>query len=118
MDYKNNIENQRELLQKHLEAINTVVSAKLGIKVNLHIKESKNYRNQTFFNLIDDRNIKEECGVMASAFRNVYIETFGMWWQENGVCMDLQFSYELNEGGTNGVKFCRIGIVDGLVKII
>ena len=46
MDYKNNIENQRELLQKHLEAINIVVSAKLGIKVNLHIKESKNYRNQ------------------------------------------------------------------------
>ena len=118
MNYKNNIENQRELLQKHLEAINIVVSAKLGIKVNLCIKESKDYRNQTFFNLIDDRNIKEECGVMASAFRNVYIETFGMWWQENGVCMDLQFSYELNEGGTNGVKFCRIGIVDGLVKII
>ena len=52
MDYKNNIENQRELLQKHLEAINIVVSAKLGTKVNLCIKESKNYRNQTFFMFI------------------------------------------------------------------
>ena len=118
MDYKNNIENQRELLQKHLEAINTAVSAKLGIKVNLCIKESKNYRNQTFFNLIDDRNIKEECGVMVSAFRNVYIETFGMWWQENGVIFELDFKYEHIDGGSNGAKFCTIQIENDLLKLL
>ena len=55
---------------------------------------------------------------MAKAFKKVIIENFGMWWQENGVVMDLQFNYELNDGGTNGVKFCTIGIEDGLVKII
>ena len=118
MDYKSNIENQRELLQKHLEVINTVVSAKLGIKVNLRIKESKNYRNQTFFNLIDDRNIKEECGVMASAFRNIYIETFGMWWQENGVIFDLDFKYEHIGGGSNGAHFCTIQIENDLLKLL
>ena len=104
MDYKNNIENQRELLQKHLEAINIVVSAKLGIKVNLRIEENKDYRNQTFFSLIDDRNIKKECGVMESAFRNVYIETFGVWWQENGVSFELDFKaedYYCNHDGEN-----------------
>ena len=118
MDYKNNIENQRELLQKHLETINTVVSAKLGIKVNLRIKENKNYRNQTFFNLIDDRNIKEECGVMVSAFRNVYIETFGMWWQENGVIFKLDFKYEHIDGGSNGAHFCTIQIENDLLKLL
>ena len=55
---------------------------------------------------------------MAKAFKKVTIENFGMWWKENGVIMDLQFSYEHNDGGTNGVKFCTIGIEDGLVKII
>ena len=118
MDYKNNIENQRELLQKHLEAINIVVSAKLGIKVNLHIKENKDCRNQTFFSLIDDRNIKEKCGVMASAFRNVYIETFGMWWQENGVAFELDFKYEHIDGGSNGAKFCTIQIKNDLLKLL
>ena len=118
MDYKNNIENQRELLQKHLEAINTVVSAKLGIKVNLRIKENKDYRNQTFFSLIDDRNFKKECGVMASAFKNVYIETFGVWWQENGVTFDLDFKYEHIDGGSNEAHFCAIQIENDLVKLL
>lgn len=118
MDYKNNIENQRKLLQKHLETINTIVSAKLGIKVNLRIKESKDYRSQTFFSLIDDRNIKKECGVMASAFRNVYIETFGMWWQENEIVFDLDFRYEHINGGSNGAYFCTIQIENDLLKLL
>ena len=118
MDYKNNIENQKELLQKHLEAINIVVSAKLGTKVNLCIKENKEYRNQTLFNLIDDRNFKKECGVMASAFKNVYIKTFGVWWQENGVIFDLDFKYEFINGGSNGVYFCTIQIENDLLKLL
>ena len=55
---------------------------------------------------------------MAKAFKKVIIENFGMWWQDNGVVMDLQFNYELNDGGTNGVKFCTIYIEDNLVKIM
>ena len=118
IDYKNNIENQRELLQKHLETINIVVSAKLGITVNLCVKENKDYRNQTFFSLVDDKNIKEECGIMTFAFRNVYIETFGMWWQENGVAFDLDFRYEHISGGSNGAHFCTIQIENDLLKLL
>ena len=55
---------------------------------------------------------------MAKAFKKVTIKNFGMWWKENGVIMDLQFSYEHNDGGTNGAKFCTIYIVDDLVTII
>ena len=117
MDLKNNIEEQKAYLVKNLKQLNTVVSAILGYKTELKIKEI-NQENKTYFRVVDDRNIKEQCGIMAKAYKKVVIENFGMWWQENGVIMDLQFSYELNEGGTNGVKFCRIGIVDGLVKII
>ena len=117
MDLKNNIEEQKAYLVKNLKQLNTVVSAILGYKTELKIKEI-NQENKTYFRVVDDRNIKEQCGIMAKAYKKVVIENFGMWWQENGVIMDLQFSYELNEGGTNGVKFCRIGIVDDLVKII
>ena len=111
MDLKNNIEEQKAYLVKNLGQLNTVASAILGYKTDLFIKEIKS-GNKIYYKIIDDRNIKEQCGVMAKAYKKVTIENFGMWWKENGVCMNLQFSYELNEGGTNGVKFCAISIVD------
>ena len=117
MDLKNNIEEQKAYLVKNLKQLNTVVSAILGYKTELKIKEI-NQENKTYFRVVDDRNIKEQCGIMAKAYKKVVIENFGMWWQENGVIMDLQFSYEHIDGGTNGAKFCTISIVDDLVKII
>ena len=118
MDLKNDISEQKEYLEKNLEQLNTVVSAILGYKTELKIIQDKNYRGEVYYKIIDDRNIKEKCGAMAKAFKKVTISNFGMWWQDNGVVMDLQFNYELNDGGTNGAKFCTIGIEDGLVKII
>ena len=117
MDLKNDIAEQKEYLEKNLEQLNTVVSAILGYKTNLFITDIKS-GNTIYYRIIDDRNIKEKCGAMAKAFKKVTISNFGMWWQDNGVVMDLQFNYELNDGGTNGVKFCTIYIEDGLVKII
>ena len=118
MDLKNNIEEQKAYLEKNLEQLNTVVSAILGYKTELKIIQDKNYRGEVYYKIIDDRNIKEQCGVMAKAYKKVTIENFGMWWKENGVVMNLQFSYEHIDGGTNGAKFCTISIVDDLVKII
>lgn len=118
MNLKNDISEQKEYLEKNLEQLNTVVSAILGYKTELKIIQDKNYRGEVYYKIIDDRNIKEKCGAMAKAFKKVTVENFGMWWQENGVVMDLQFSYEHNDGGTNGAKFCTIYIEDGLVKII
>ena len=118
MDLRNNIEEQKAYLEKNLEQLNTVVSAILGYKTKLDIIQDANYRGEVYFKISDNRNIREQCGAMAKAFKKVIIENFGMWWQDNGVVMDLQFNYELNDGGTNGVKFCTIGIEDNLVKII
>ena len=118
MSLKDDIAEQREYLEKNLEQLNTVVSAILGYKTELKIIQDKNYRGEVYYKIIDDRNIKEQCGAMAKAFKKATIENFGMWWQENGVVMDLQFNYELNDGGTNGVKFCTISIEDDLVTII
>ena len=117
MSLKNDIIKQRDYLEKNLEQLNTVVSAILGYKTELKIKEIKS-DNKIYYKIIDDRDIKEQCGIMAKAYKKVVIENFGMWWQENGVIMDLQFSYEHIDGGTNGAKFCTISIVDDLVKII
>ena len=118
MSLKNDISEQKEYLEKNLEQLNTVVSAILGYKTELKIIQDKNYRGEVYFKISDNRNIREQCGAMAKAFKKVIIENFGMWWQDNGVVMDLQFNYELNDGGTNGVKFCTIGIEDNLVTII
>ena len=118
MSLKDDITKQRDYLDENLEQLNTVVSAILGYKTELKIIQDKNYRGEVYYKIIDDRNIKEKCGAMAKAFKKVTIENFGMWWKENGVIMDLQFSYEHNDGGTNGAKFCTIYIEDGLVKII
>ena len=117
MSLKDDIAEQKEYLEKKLEQLNTVVSAILGYKTDLFITDIKS-GNTIYYKIIDDRNIKEKCGAMAKAFKKVTIENFGMWWKENGVIMDLQFSYEHNDGGTNGSKFCTIYIEDGLVKII
>ena len=118
MSLKNDIVEQNKYLEENLEQLNIVVSAILGYESELKITQDENYRGEVYYKISDNRNIKEQCGAMQKAFKKVIIENFGMWWQENGVVMDLQFSYELNGGGTNGVKFCTIGIVDDLVKII
>ena len=117
MNLKDDIAEQREYLENNLEQLNIVVSAILGYKTDLFITDIKS-GNTIYYKIIDDRNIKEKCGAMAKAFKKVTIENFGMWWQDNGVVMDLQFNYELNDGGTNGAKFCTIYIEDNLVKIM
>lgn len=117
MDLKNNIAEQKEYLERNLEQLNTVVSAILGYKTDIFIKEIKQ-GDKIYLKVVDDRNIREQCGVMAKAFSEIIIKNFGMWWSENGVCMDLQFSYEHIDGGSNGAKFCTISIVNDLVTIV
>ncbi len=117
MSLKYNIDKQREYLERNLKALNTVVSAVLGIGVCLQIKEQTDYRKQTYFKLIDDRNIRDCCGVMAKAFKEVTISNFGIWWSDEGVCFDLHFNYVHLSGGSNGAEFCRIDIINDFVTI-
>lgn len=116
MSLKDNIAEQKKYLEINLEQLNTVVSAILGYRTKLEIIE-KTSGNRTYFKVADNRNIREKCGAMAKAFREVTISNFGMWWSEDGVCMDLHFNYEHLNGGTNGAEFCSINIIDGLVTI-
>ena len=118
MSLKDDIQEQKKYLEENLKQLNTVVSAILGYKTELKIIQDVNYRGEVYFKISDNRNIREQCGAMAKAFKKVTIENFGMWWKENGVIMDLQFSYEHIDGGTNGAKFCTISIIDDLVTII
>ena len=118
MDLKNNIDEQREYLKSNLESINIVASAVLGTRINLKVKEKTNWQKVTYFSLLDSTNRRAECGIMKSAFKNVYIENFGMWWNENGVIIDLHFQYELIDGGRNGASFCTIKVENGLVRVL
>lgn len=117
MDYKNNLEDQRKLLEKHLGEINTIASAKLGIRVHLEIVEHTNYQKLTTLGLKDKVNARGCCGIMAHAFKEVYIDNFNMWWNETGVIFDLHFSCNYIDGGSDGFKFCTMQIENDLVKI-
>ena len=105
MDLKNNVDDQRAYLKNNLGNINIVISAIIGTKVNLKIEERKDYQKNTWFSLLDSKNRKAECGIMKTALKNVYIETGGMWWNENGVIIDLYFQYEHIDGCSNGAPF-------------
>lgn len=117
MDLKNNYNDQREYLKKNLAQINTVVSAVLGVRVDLKIEESKNYKNAVYFHLMDNNNYQKCCGMMAKAFSVVNIETFNVWWKDNGVTMSMQFKYDHIDGGSNGAHFCYIDVINDFVSI-
>lgn len=117
MNYTNNAENQRKLLEKHLKSINFYVSEKLGIKTNLEITESRNYRNEIILGLTDNQNRSFQCGIMEAVFNKVYIETSNVWWNENGVTFELCFKYELIDGGSNSAKFYTIQIENDCIKV-
>lgn len=116
MSLKNNIDEQRNYLERNLEQLNTVVSAILGYRTHLEIVEKTNNRG-TYFKVIDNRNIRDKCGVMAKAFTEVTIGSFSVGWGDEGVYMSFDFNYEHIDGGTNGAKFCEIEIVNDFVKI-
>ena len=118
MDLKNNVDEQREYLRNHLENINIVASAVLGTKINLEIKEKTNWQKITYFSLLDSTNRRTECGIMKAAFKNVYIENFGMWWNEKGVIIDLKFKYDHIDMGHNAASFCLIKVEDNFVNIL
>ena len=59
MNLKDDIAEQKEYLEKNLEQLNTVVSAILGYKTYLFIKDIKS-GNTIYYRIIDDRNIKEK----------------------------------------------------------
>lgn len=117
MSLKNNIDEQREYLQKNLEQINTVVGALLGVRTHLEIIEKKDYKGETYFRLEDPKNYRDCCGIMAKAFEKVIINTFSMWFGDQGVSITMHFSYDHIGGGSNGAEFCRLDIINDFVKI-
>lgn len=117
MDLKNNVVEQREYLERNLKQLNTVVSAVLGVRVELEIVERTNYRKETHYSLEDNDNFRDRCGIMAKVFKEVNIHSFSVWWRDNGVCIEFNFRYEHIDGGSNGAKFCTVEIIDDFVKI-
>ena len=115
---KENTAAQREYLTKNLDQINAVVSAVLGAKVNLKVQEHTDWRGDTSFGLEDRHNFRSACGIMAKAFSEVNICSFGVWWQDNGVRIQFHFEYQHIKGGSNGACFCTIDVTNDFVTIV
>lgn len=116
MSLKDNTVEQKIYLEATLEQVNTVVSAILGYRIKLKIEEI-GVGNKKYFKVADNSNIRKQCGVMAKAFKEVTINSYNMYWIDNGIGIDLCFHYKHIDGGSNSAKFCRINIIDGLVTI-
>lgn len=110
------IEQQKEFLQRHLDTINTVVTAYIGARVNLRIVEKTTIR-ETHLKLEDNNNFAKCCGIMSRAWKEVHIDTFNVFWTEDGCQLVMHFSYEHICGGHNGAEFCRINVEDDFVTI-
>jgi hypothetical protein len=115
MDLKK-IDDRREFLKRNLDTINTVVTAMIGVRTDLKVVE-KTMRGETYFKLEDNKNYARFCGVMRHAWREVNIETFNIWWNEDGCELVLHFSYEHINGGHNGAEFGRIDVMEDFVTI-
>lgn len=103
------LKEQKEFLEKYLNDINIIVSAKLGIRTNFKITERKTYNNALYYCLEDKRNFVTECGIMSTALKELTMYAT-IYWNENNTTMSFHFDYELNRGGSNGCEFCLIGI--------
>lgn len=110
------IEEKKEFLQRNLDKINTVVTALLGVMVDLKIVEKTNHR-ETYLKLEDNHNFTHCCGIMRHAWKEVRIETFNIWWKPVGCELEMYFNYEHIDGGHNGAEFARIEVVDDFVII-
>ena len=110
------IEQQKEFLRRNLDKINTVVTAYIGARVDLKIVENTNIR-ETYLKLEDNNNFAQCCGIMSRTWKEVVIDTFGIWWNEEGCVMDMHFSYEHIDGGHNGARFCVLNVEDDFVTI-
>lgn len=110
------IEDKKEFLQRNLDKINTVVTAMIGANVRFEIVEKKTPW-ETYVGLEDKRNFAKYCGVMSRAWAEVHIDTFNIWWTEDGAELVLHFSYEHMNGGSNGAEFGRLIVMDDFVTI-
>ena len=75
MNLKDDIAEQRDYLDENLEQLNTVVSAILGYKTKLDIIQDVDYRGEVYYKISDNRNIKEQCGVMQKHLKRLQLKT-------------------------------------------
>ena len=115
MDLKN-IDEQREFLKRNLDTINKVITAYIGARVDLKITEKTHY-GTVYFDLVDNHNFANCCGIMSRAWKEVRVNTFHILWNEEGCELVMNFSYEHITGGHNGAEFCRLQVLDDFVTI-
>jgi hypothetical protein len=113
------IAQKRHYLKENLEKLNIIISAILGVRVNLKLEEKQDFRKEIYFKVTDNHNFKSCCGIMANAFKEVTISNFNMFWREDSVIMEMDFHYEHIDGGSNCAKFALIEISgeDGFITV-
>ena len=118
MSYKNDIVAQKEVLERNLVALNGLLSQKLKHKVYLKLEEKQDWTKKTIYKLNDNENIRDLCGVIKYAFKEVIIGSWGIYWGDDDVVIDFHYFYTHPSGGRNGAELCSVWIKDDVITII
>lgn len=118
MSYKNDVVAQKEVLEKNLVGLNNLLSQKLGIKVHLYIKERKMWTGEIYYELLDDTNLRDLCGVAKYAFEKITIGSWGVYWGDDDVVIKFNYYYTHPGGGSNGTELCTVIIKDDEITFI
>lgn len=96
-----------------LDEIRAIVHNKVGRNVSLHIYYHLGWDKKLKVEMESD-NLADQCGIMSSIYKSVTLD-FGnsdiFYDTEEGEILfwcTPHFSYELVDGGSNGIKICTI----------
>jgi len=118
MSYKNDIVAQREVLERNLIALNGLLSQKLKHKVHLKLEEKQDWTKRISYELHDNENIRDLCGVIKYAFKEVTIGSWGIYWHDDYVVINFHYFYIHSDGGSNAAELCSVLIKDDEITFI
>ena len=108
MSYKNNIDMQKEVLERNIQRLNELLSDKLGYKVHLQLEVKNDRALRTCYKLYDNTNIRDLCGAIKYAFKEVTIGSWGIYWDDDYVVINFHYFYTHPQGGSNGAELCSV----------
>lgn len=112
-----NYEDRLDFLNRNIDKINKSVSDFLGLDVNLEVRTFQ-YGTNKLITLRDDTNIRDKCGTMSKYFESVRLSDFGIWWNNDFVCIVIDcVCLPIIGGDLHDVIICKVFIVGDEVSV-
>lgn len=113
-----NYEDRLDFLNRNIDKINKAVSDFLGFDVNFEVRTFQVDGSDYLVTLRDDTNIRDKCGTMSKGFESVRLSDFGIWWNNDFVCIVIDcVCLPIIGGDLHDVIICKVFIVGDEVSV-